>query len=166
MSEQGWFNGVALVLVLVVVVGFLAGLGLGGNSGSTSSGGGSASSGPAPYNVTLWIGANINNGHDEVFPANFTVPAGVPVHVTIFNYDQGINNEAGLPVGVSHTFTIASLGIHVALLAANATQNDTPTEGSFTYTFNPGEYQWNCMAPCDPWSMLTSGYMQGVITAV
>jgi hypothetical protein len=164
MSEQAWFNGVALVLVIVVIGGFLAGFGLGGSSSSSPANGPATSTTPAAFNVSLSIATNPNSGLDQYFPANFTVPAGVPVRITITNYDQGINPGVGLPANTSHTFTIPSLGIHVALPAAGG--NNTPTVTSFTYTFDPGIYQWNCLAPCDMVSMQTPGYMIGFVTAV
>lgn len=165
MSEQSWFNAVAVVLIVVVLVGFLAGFGLSNNESTSASSSGGSSSGPAPFNVTMVESANPNNGHDEFFPANITVPSGVPVNITFYCYDQGVNNATLLPAGTSHTWTIPSLGIKVYLPAANAADNNTPTKTFLTYTFSPGVYQWNCMAPCDPWSMLQAGYMIGTVTA-
>ncbi len=161
MSEQSWFNAVAVVLVLVVLVGFLAGFGLSG-TGSSSTSSSSSSSTPSTFNVSIQIGWNPNTGLDEMFPSNLTVPAGVPVKMTFYNYDQGVNTVVGMPANTSHTFSIKSLGINVPIPAALS--NNTPTVTSFVYTFSPGQYMWNCVAPCDPVAMTTLGYMQGILT--
>ncbi len=161
MSEQSWFNAVAIVLVLVVLVGFLAGFGLSGNASSSTAGGGPAPT-PATFNVSIEIGWNPNTGLDEMFPANFTVPAGVPVKLVFNNYDTGVNMVVGMPMNTSHTFSIKSLGINVPIPAALS--NNTPTVTTFVYTFTPGQYAWNCVAPCDSVAMVTEGYMQGVLT--
>ncbi len=129
---------------------------------------------------------------DKYFPANFSVPANVPVTITITNYDNGTNtipagfdqvqgtiggtesvtnatasdvDVASVPADhVTHTFTIVSPGgnINVPIPAA---QDTTPTVVTFTVVFpTAGPYQWHCMAYCDDPAMKTPGYMTGFIT--
>lgn len=114
--------------------------------------------------VTLTIANNPVNGLDQYFPANFTVESGVPVVITIVNYDTGANPVPGLPANTSHTFTIASLGLNVPVPAAPA--DNQPSVTTFDFTFQPGHYTWVCLAPCDPIAMETPGYMIGSVTAV
>jgi hypothetical protein len=67
--------------------------------------------------------------------------------------------------GVSHTFTIAKLGINVPIAPKSKT--------TFTiHTGKAGTYDWQCMDPCggDPngWggAMSTTGFMRGTLTVV
>src|SRR5574337_778054 len=46
---------------------------------------------PALTHIYLSIAFNPYSGLDEVFPANFTIPAGADVVFTITNYDNGTN---------------------------------------------------------------------------
>ncbi len=134
------------------------------------------------------------DGFDEYFPANFTVPANVPVTITITNYDNGTNavpaafaNVSGTVGGtetitnatasgaavtsiltrqVAHTFTLISspYDVNVPIPAAQGT---TPTVVTFTVVFTAtGQYVWHCMAPCDGQAMTTAGFMTGTVTVV
>lgn len=67
--------------------------------------------------------------------------------------------------GVSHTFTIAKLGINVPIAPMSKT--------TFTIrTGKAGTYEWQCMDPCGSgdtgWggAMAEKGYMQGTLTVV
>jgi hypothetical protein len=69
------------------------------------------------------------------------------------------------PSLVSHTFTVADLGLNVPICAMSET----------TFTFfsgAPGTFTWRCMDPCGPgasgWdgAMAANGYMSGHITVV
>ncbi len=130
----------------------------------------------------LTVGFNFTTGEDQYFPANFTIPSDVNVVVTITNYDNGTNpvpDFSGKVTGtvggtalingqsltsipgqnVSHTFTIATLGLNVPL----------PPSSTVTFTLlseSPGSYQWHCMAPCDANAMATPGFMEGTLTVV
>lgn len=130
----------------------------------------------------LTVGFNFTTGEDQYFPANFTIPSDVNVVVTITNYDNATNPVPDLSgkvtgtVGgaalingrsltsipgqnVSHTFTIASLGLNVPL----------PPRSTVTFTLlseAPGVYPWHCMAPCDANAMATPGFMEGTLTVV
>ncbi|MEO8898788.1 MAG: hypothetical protein ABI352_04980 [Candidatus Dormibacter sp.] len=69
------------------------------------------------------------------------------------------------PSLVSHTFTVAALGLNVPVCAMCKT--------SFTFFSGaPGHFTWRCMDPCGPgasgWggAMATTGYMSGELTVV
>ncbi len=130
----------------------------------------------------LTVGFNFTTSEDQYFPANFTIPSDVNVIVTITNYDNGTNpvpDFSGKVTGtvggtamingqsltsipgqnVSHTFTVAALGLNVPL----------PPSSTVTFTLlieAPGSYQWHCMAPCDANAMATPGFMEGTLTVV
>jgi len=75
-----------------------------------------------------------------------------------------------IPAGfVTHTFSFESgayAGFNVPLPSAI----DSPEGGIgasvtfFAYFNETGTFTWNCLAPCDPYSMLTSGFMTGTMT--
>ena len=92
MSDQSWFNRVALGLTVVVLIGFAAGLGLGGafpgTPGRTAP---TAVTSTSATQLYLTIAFNPGTGMDQYFPANFTVPAHQLVMITITNYDNGTN---------------------------------------------------------------------------
>lgn len=142
----------------------------------------------------LTIAYDPYTGLDEYFPANFTVPANVPVTITITNYDNGTNvvpaafehvlgtvggtetvtNATATGVAISsvpadqivHTFTLMSspYDINVPIPSALGT---TPTVVSFTIVFTAtGQFVWHCMAPCDVAAMDTPGFMTGTVTVV
>lgn len=131
-------------------------------------------------------------GLDEYFPANFSVPANVPVIITITNYDNGTNivpaaftqvlgtvdgtetvtnaTSSGVPVTsvpvdqVAHTFTLIT-GPYTINVPVPAAQDTTPTVVTFTVVFtSAGQFQWHCMAPCDDAAMTTLGLMTGIVT--
>ncbi len=133
-------------------------------------------------------------GVDQYFPANFSVPANVPVTITITNYDNGTNpvpaafaqvvgtvggtetvtnaTASGVAVTsvavgqVAHTFTLDSSPYNVNV-PVPAAQGQTPTTVTFTVVFTaPGVFDWHCMAPCDGHAMTTPGYMTGTVTVV
>lgn len=133
-------------------------------------------------------------GLDEYFPANFSVPANIPVLFTITNYDNGTNvvpaaftqvlgtqggtetvtngTASGVTLSavaadaIAHTFTIESGSVHLNV-PIPAAQDTTPTVVSFTVIFtSAGQFVWHCMAPCDMDAMMTPGFMTGTVTVV
>ncbi len=133
---------------------------------------------PASTHIYLSLAFNPYSGLDEYFPANFTIPAGADVEFVLTNYDnatnpvpdtlavtKGVSEATGVATsgnGVSHTFTVDSLGINVPIPAANG---GIPAVVTFTVHVDvPGAYAWMCMAPCDAVSMATPGFMQGTMT--
>lgn len=94
--------------------------------------------------------------HDSYSPANFTVQAGIPVHVTVVNYDSG-----------QHSLTSPALGLNEVF--SGAPKEGDPSVKTFTFTpKKAGSYHWRCMIPCDGgptgWAMFHNGYMSGTIT--
>jgi len=72
---------------------------------------------------------------------------------------------------IAHTFSFVSgpyAGFNVPLPSAAA----SPEGGIgasvtfFAYFNETGTFTWNCLALCDPWSMITSGFMTGTMTVV
>ena len=144
----------------------------------------------------LTIGFDFATGLDKYMPANFTVPTHTPVQVQITNYDNASNpvpssaaavrgtvgnveimrwasNATGMSMSVvpaaqvAHTFTMdgGPYSINVPIVAAPSLSN--PMVVTFTAYFNvTGSFGWHCLAPCDPASMTTPGYMQGTVTVV
>lgn len=128
-------------------------------------------------------------GWPMVEPANFTIPAGYPVEVTIRNFDTGTaplmkgmlqdQHVSGTDGGyvtenrqrvnfvenedISHTLTIPGLHLNVPILP------DSTTTFLMEVT-KPGDYHWQCMATCGTGStgwggaMVTPGYMEGTLT--
>ncbi|HYK92729.1 MAG TPA: hypothetical protein VEY07_01640 [Thermoplasmata archaeon] len=195
MTESSWYTWVAAGMALVVVVGLVAGLGLGSNFGSpggTKTGGANS----APAYLYLTIAFNPQNGMDQYFPANFSVPANTMVHFVVTNYDNGhnvvasqytqvlgtvggvstwVNSSMSTPVTagavpsaeISHTFTLENGGYMLNVPIPMATDAANPTTVTFSAFFNStGTFTWECMAPCDPGSMVTPGYMAGTVTVV
>lgn len=133
-------------------------------------------------------------GADKYFPANFSVPANVPVTITITNYDNGTNpvpasfaqvvgtiggtesltnatvsgaNVTSIPQNqVAHTFTLIASPYDINA-PVPAAQGQTPSSVTFMVDFTtPGQFTWHCMAPCDGHAMITPGYMMGTVTVV
>ena len=145
---------------------------------------------PLHLNIRILTGRMIHKpGWPKLAPANFTVPAGRRIIVTIRNLDDGaaplvkgmdaydrvtgtigryvIENGKRVtsinPKDVSHTFTVPGLGLNVPILPKAVT--------TFSFTASkPGHYTWQCMAPCGTgatgWggAMAARGYMSGTVT--
>ena len=143
MDEGRWYTQTALVIAAIFVVAILTGLALGGAfSGSPPSAGSPVSSSPTYLYFTVTTSAATQ--YDTYYPANVSVPHGVPVVITITCYDNGSNappsafdsvvgtvggtanytfpNEStqqrsSLPViDISHTFTLTVPGMAGELL--------------------------------------------------
>jgi len=199
MNDNRWFTYTAVGIALAVLVGFGAGLGLGGfgtHTASAAPSGGSGAVGAA--SVSLVIAWNPDSGLDQVFPANFQVPASTLVTVTIINYDDGANVVPSMftavqgthdgretittdgvarvvselpSTGISHTFTVMAMGSGSAgepmlnVVVPPSSSISDPVTVTFTVVFDAaGTLTWMCVAPCDPESMSTPGYMTGAIT--
>ncbi len=177
-----------LVGVFVLVLGVLAGGILGhftAPQAVTASG---------SEHLYLTIAYDPYSGLDQYFPANFTVPANVPVTITITNYDNGTNTvpaafaqvlgtvggtetvtnatvsgaqvSSVVPNQVAHTFTLIT-GPNDLNIPVPAAQGTTPTVVTFTAVFTTsGQFVWHCMAPCDDAAMTTPGFMMGTVTVV
>jgi plastocyanin len=94
-------------------------------------------------------------GHDTFVPSTFAVKVGVPVKVTVINYDEG-----------AHSLVAPDLGLSVTIKPGKEpkgqsakdkeTAKDEIGEGvqpvTTTFTFTPtkaGVYRWYCSLPCD-----------------
>lgn len=90
--------------------------------------------------------------------------------------NQSTQTRSSLPNAlISHTFSVTLPGMAGQdLLAAGkpminvpvpvSPNGIVPATVSFTISFPaPGSYVWRCVAPCDPYSMDTSGFMIGSI---
>jgi hypothetical protein len=203
MDDNRWYTQTALVIAGVFVIAILTGLALGGAfSGTSPSTGAPVPSAPTYLYFTVTTSAATQ--YDTYYPANVSVPHGVPVIITITCYDNGSNppptaldsviGTAGgtanfsfpngsiqqlssLPASeISHTFTVTLPGVAGQLLlgagdpAVNvpvpASSNGiAPAIVTFEVTFpNAGSrFVWRCDAPCDPYSMITPGFMIGAI---
>lgn len=102
-----------------------------------------------PYGV---VGPD-HKHHDTIAPANLVLRQGVPVTLTIINYDEG-----------AHTITAPDLGLNIQIQPGQQQSNDTVKPVTTTYRFTPtktGDFRWYCTLPCDKgggyWAM-TSGY--------
>lgn len=75
-----------------------------------------------------------------------------------------------LPDGfVAHTFSFVAgpyASFNVPIPSANASlPGGIGASATFFVYFNTtGTFTWNCLAPCDPWSMATAGFMTGTMT--
>ena len=178
---------VILASVIVLVLGVLGGAILGHVSAPPVV----AASGAD--HLYLTVAYNPFTGLDQYFPANFTVPANVPVTIAITNYDNGTNlvpaefskvlgtvggtetvttgaavsTVSSVPADqIAHTFTLIT-GPYSVNVPIPAAQDQTPTVVSFTMVFStPGQFVWHCMAPCDDAAMTTPGFMTGTVTVV
>jgi uncharacterized cupredoxin-like copper-binding protein len=91
--------------------------------------------------------------HDAFLPANFTVLAGVPVKVTIYNYDD-----------MPHSFTSSTLHLNKVIAKGSET---APSKTTFTFTApKAGKFLWWCALPCDSYSMSHVGFMRGYVNVV
>jgi len=173
------------LVALVVAAGALAGLAV-FSSGAFASASKHARA-AAAQQLTIYvfrgkegiIGPD-GKGHDTMVPSTFAVKVGVPVDVTVVNYDEG-----------THTITAPSLGLNALIkpgtefttapAGAGATEllnKVAPGVTHFTFTVNKaGVYRWHCAVPCDAgangWAMSSStsgpselGFMAGYIVAV
>ena len=127
---------------------------------------------PAHSDVTITV---TNFDDATALPASaaeFAVAEGTTGPLTVETMDPANPNLAGTvssvdrldpATGVSHTFTIAALGVNVPI----------PPKSKTTFTLHTGaagSYVWQCMDPCGSgptgWdgAMATKGYMTGQVT--
>lgn len=124
---------------------------------------------PANSTVTITV---TNFDDPTALPAQYATATGIIGQLSIQPFDPADPNAMG-PVtktasldpdtGVSHTFTVPSLGINVPIAPSAKT--------TFTiHTGKAGKYTWHCMDPCGTgpagWdgAMGTKGYMTGTMT--
>ena len=89
--------------------------------------------------------------HDAFLPADFTALRGVPVKVTIYNYDD-----------MPHSFNAPGLHLNKIILGGTDAK---PSKTVFTFTpTKQGSFAWHCDPKCDPWAMAHWGFMKGHVT--
>ncbi len=84
--------------------------------------------------------------HDAYSITNFNVHVGQSVKLVINNTDSS-----------QHTITSPQAGVNIIV-----------KPGKHIYALlvrQPGQFEWHCLVPCDPWAMQHVGYMRGYITA-
>jgi hypothetical protein len=110
------------------------------------------------------LGAKGSDGlrHDTTLGANFSVPQGARVTVTVYNYDEG-----------PHTITAPKLGLNVTIPGAKNEEKGIASKTTFTFVAEKaGKFLWVCKLPCDKgqgyWDMRNAskkiGFMAGYIT--
>lgn len=122
-----------------------------------------------PSNVPLeFIVTNYDNGINPPSPdyANVSGVTGDCVYLSSTPAGLGECSHSVAVGAVAHTFTIPTLGLNVPVPAVTDT---APGASGVVVVFfaefsTPGAYHWVCMAPCDPASMVTPGFMQGTMT--
>lgn len=175
------------LLTLIVVAGALAATALFAG-GAFASGTTKHAQAAAFQQLTIYVfrgkeavpGAPDAKGHDTMVPSTFGVKVGIPVKVTVINYDEG-----------AHTITAPGLGLNAVIkpgvefttppAGANATEllnQVVPGITHFTFTVKKaGVYRWHCALPCDAgqngWAMGSdktgpgkNGFMAGYIVGV
>ncbi len=81
------------------------------------------------------------NPHDAVVPANLVLKVGVPVTLTVTNYDNS-----------PHTITASGLHLDVIIQPGVERADKSVSPVVTTVTFTPtrkGNYRWYCKLPCD-----------------
>jgi hypothetical protein len=90
--------------------------------------------------------------------------------------NQSTQTLGSLPSSlISHTFSVTLPGMAGQMLLGEgkpminvpvpiSPDGILPATVTFSVTFSaPGDYAWRCVAPCDPYSMTTPGFMSGSI---
>ncbi|MDE3070322.1 MAG: cupredoxin domain-containing protein, partial [Acidobacteriota bacterium] len=129
--------------------GAMMGAGAAGAAAAAPSSAAAASA--APTEISLKAAAEVKKGpdgqmHDAFSVTEFHVVVGKPVTLNIDNVDS-----------VPHSISAPEAGVNIVA-----------QPGTHKYTLvvtKAGKFEWNCMYPCDPWSMQHVGYMRGFITA-
>ncbi len=132
-------------------------------------------------------------GWPKFLPANFTVPAGKTVRISIVNYDDGsaplpngLNKVTGtvgnqefvdgkpfssIPLkSVAHTLTVPGIGLNVPIPVRTKSERFNVISFTFHTPNAKRTLNWQCMAACGSgstgWSgaMAQPGYMKGTIT--
>ena len=105
------------------------------------------------YGSSLGIKGPDGKPHDVTIPSNFVIKAGVPVTMTVTNYDEG-----------PHSFTAPDMPLNATVKGGNEVSEGKvlPVKTTFTFTAKKkGVYRWYCALPCDAghgsWDM-TPGY--------
>jgi heme/copper-type cytochrome/quinol oxidase subunit 2 len=161
---SGILTAIVLIVITLVITWFLFGIVYNVGVGSPPSGN-NAPPETTSVNIYQTISFSPWQGHDQYYPANFTVPTGVPVHFEIASYDNGTNylplgagmiygtttgtetisgGAPGTPQGAvstvpandtTHTFTIKSGGVNLNIIVPPTANVAYPVDVSFTVVF-------------------------------
>ena len=118
------------------------------------------------YGSKLGIKGSDGQPHDILIPTNFVVKAGVPVTLTIVNYDEG-----------PHNIMQSDLGLNLVMKGGHEQPDKSVKPVTTTLHFTAtkkGVFRWYCTMPCDAkhgsWDMTASangpdqdGFMAGYI---
>jgi plastocyanin len=118
------------------------------------------------YGSKLGIKAPDGKPHDILIPTNFVIKAGVPVTLTVVNYDEG-----------PHSITAPDIDLNLIMKGGKEQKDGSviPVTTTFNFTVNKkGVFRWYCALPCDEkhgsWDMTPSsagpgqdGFMAGYI---
>jgi hypothetical protein len=116
---------------------------------------------------------NYDTGQNPVTPLQATVN-GTVANCMYLNSTPTVLGPCvhSIPAGfVAHTFSFVSgpyAGFNIPLPSAvDSGEGGIGASVTFFAWFNvTGTFTWNCLAPCDPYSMATDGFMTGSMTVV
>ena len=91
----------------------------------------------------------LNSTPTALGPCVHSVPAGFVVHT--FSFVGGPYAGFNVPLPSAVDSPVGGIGASVTF---------------FAYFNETGTFVWNCLAPCDPWSMAHAGFMTGNMTVV
>src|ERR1035437_7409434 len=104
------------------------------------------------YGSKLGIKGTDGQPHDILIPSNFVIKSGVPVTLTIVNYDEG-----------PHTITAPDIGFKLTMKGGQQQPDKSvkPVTTTFHFTASKkGVFRWYCALPCDAkhgsWDMKTT----------
>jgi len=101
----------------------------------------------ATVNGTVGNCIYVNSTPASLGPCVHSVPTGFVVHT--FSFESGAYAGFNVPIPSAVESTEGGIGSSVTF---------------FAYFNETGTFTWNCEAPCDPYSMATSGFMTGTMT--
>jgi hypothetical protein len=101
----------------------------------------------ATVNGTVGNCIYVNSTPASLGPCVHSVPTGFVVHT--FSFESGPYAGFNVPIPSAVKSTEGGIGSSVTF---------------FAYFNETGTFTWNCLAPCDPFSMATSGFMTGTMT--
>jgi plastocyanin len=92
-------------------------------------------------------------GHDTFVPSTIAVKVGIPVQVTVVNYDEGAHSMVAPDLGLNATI---KPGTETKEAKGQESTSEDIGEGvkpvTTTFTFTPhkaGVFRWFCALPCD-----------------
>ena len=140
-------GGVVSALAIAIVLGVFAGTVATGVLAPYALSGPSTTAPGGPYTLYLTVAFNPGSGHDEYFPANFTVPAHTLVIVTIADYDNGSNPVPAVDGVVQGTVGGTETVVNATYPSGHAVSSVNGTEVAHTFTVATGGYALNVPVP-------------------